>query len=813
MMVASMMAVLALSAAGLSPPRLPARTSRSERRFALRRLRGGATADPIDEKLYSRQLYVMGRAAQLSLGSASVLLLGLTGLGAEVSKNLALAGVAQLDVHDAEEASLADLSSSWLLKPEDVGTARHAQAVDRLAPLNEHVRVRALGGDGRPLAEGDGQAACRLAGADGGEWWEREGAIDGYTVVVACDMPHAPLARLSAAARASGAKLVACWSAGLAGGVFVDCGEAFVVSDPTGEPPRQALLEHVSCGEEGVATTVQEQPHGLQDGDVVRFEGVRGMEALCAEGRTFAVRATGRHTLSVGDTRGCGEFVGGGRLVQVKQPVSLDFKPFEAASEEVGQLLHEVGGRRASRSLTLHAAFAGLHALPAGCPPGSDQRGAALLAAAREAAGGGAELDEALLVRFGRSSGGALAPVSSFIGGVAAQEALKAVTGKFTPLRQFLYWDALEALPAPPPAAAECAPRGDRYDGSRAVIGEAALAALRRGRYFVVGAGALGCEWLKCLALLGAATDGGVVHVTDMDQIERSNLNRQFLFRPSDLGAPKSTAAAAKCAQLNPAFRAVAHEAAVGAPGSPFDDAFWGGLDGVISALDNVMVRDQRARQRDGVISALDNVAARLHVDRMCVLHRKPLLESGTAGTKANTQVVLPGLTASYGASADPPDDDIPVCTVKAFPYAFWNSYLKLGFPLVALSEPEPPETFQLPASADGARGEAWSEWSRVEVDGGGGELRLSQLVARLEERFGHEVSFLSTSGGMLLYSPLSPPASQQRWLSMGVGAAVDEALGGGRGGERLVQLQASLYDEESEEDVEAPPILYRRRD
>ena len=50
------------------------------------------------------------------------------------------------------------------------------------------------------------------------------------------------------------------------GGVFVDCGEAFVVSDPTGEPPRQALLEHVSCGEEGVATTVQEQPHGLQDG-------------------------------------------------------------------------------------------------------------------------------------------------------------------------------------------------------------------------------------------------------------------------------------------------------------------------------------------------------------------------------------------------------------------------------------------------------------------------------------------------------------------------------------------------------------------
>ena len=51
---------------------------------------------------------------------------------------------------------------------------------------------------------------------------------------------------------------------------------------------------------------------------MVRFEGVRGMEALCAEGRTFAVRATGRHTISLGETRGCGEFVGGGRLVQVE---------------------------------------------------------------------------------------------------------------------------------------------------------------------------------------------------------------------------------------------------------------------------------------------------------------------------------------------------------------------------------------------------------------------------------------------------------------------------------------------------------------
>ena len=42
----------------------------------------------------------------------------------------------------------------------------------------------------------------------------------------------------------------------------------------------------------------------------------------------------------------------------------------------------------------------------------------------------------------------------------------------------------------------------------------------------------------------------------------------------------------------------------------------------------------------DGVINALDNVNARLYVDSRCVYFQKPLLESGTLGTKCNTQMV-----------------------------------------------------------------------------------------------------------------------------------------------------------------------------
>lgn len=44
------------------------------------------------------------------------------------------------------------------------------------------------------------------------------------------------------------------------------------------------------------------------------------------------------------------------------------------------------------------------------------------------------------------------------------------------------------------------------------------------------------------------------------------------------------------------------------------------------------------------------------------------MLESGTLGTKGHTQVVVPGLTENYGASRDPPEKSIPLCTLKHFP-------------------------------------------------------------------------------------------------------------------------------------------------
>ena len=72
----------------------------------------------------------------------------------------------------------------------------------------------------------------------------------------------------------------------------------------------------------------------------------------------------------------------------------------------------------------------------------------------------------------------------------------------------------------------------------------------------------------------------------------------------------------------------------------------------------------------DIIINALDNVEARKYVDSRCSFYRKPLFESGTLGTKANVQPIIPSLTEGYSDGPnDQPEVDIPVCTLKSFPY------------------------------------------------------------------------------------------------------------------------------------------------
>lgn len=588
----------------------------------------------IDESLYSRQLYVLGHEAMKRMGASNVLIVGLKGLGVEIAKNIALAGVKSLTLYDPAPVQIADLSSQFFLTPSDVGKPRDEVTVPRVAELNAYTPVKLHQSPGL-----DGELS----------------QFDKYQVVVLTNAPIHQQKAIGDYCHSKGIYVVIADTYGLFGSVFCDFGEKFTCIDPTGETPLNGIVAGID--EEGLVSALDETRHGLEDGDYVTFSEVEGMEALNgAEPRKITVK--GPYTFSIGDVSGLGQYKRGGMYQQVKMPKIINFKDFTTALKEPEFLISDFA--KFDRPQQLHLGFQALHAfqlthkrLP---NPMDDDDAIVVLGAAKKFAeqeGLDIELNEKLLKELSYQAQGDLNPMAAYFGGIVAQEVLKAVSGKFQPINQWMYFDSLESLPTSTKRSAElCKPIGSRYDGQIAVFGTEFQDKIANLKQFLVGAGAIGCEMLKNWAMIGLGTGPeGKIWVTDMDSIERSNLNRQFLFRADDVGQMKSDRAALAVQRMNPDLEG--HMVTLKERVSPetenvFNEDFW--------------------RNLDGVTNALDNVEARTYVDRRCVFFQKPLLESGTLGTKGNTQVVLPHLTESYSSSQDPPEKEFPMCTIRSFP-------------------------------------------------------------------------------------------------------------------------------------------------
>ena len=578
------------------------------------------------------------------MSSSNVLIVGALGLGAEIAKNIALAGVKSVTLYDPNPVMMSDLSSQFFLRKEDVGkpgVTRASATASRLAELNSYVPVKALD---VPSLDTE--------------------TLQSFKVVV---MTHALLSeqlRVNDMTHGSGTHFLSADVRGLFGTVFADLGTNFTCKDTNGEPPMDGIVVSVTQDKEGLVTTIDEKRHGLQDGDFVTFSEVQGMTELNGiEPRRVTVK--GPYTFTIGDTSSFGQYKGGGLFKQVKMPEFLNFKSLRESLAAPECIISDFA--KMDRPIILHAAFEALSSF-------EEQHGRSPRPRSKEDARAVVEQAQAILQSRGQlpegeeanklatwlttelafQATGDLSPMVAFIGGFVAQEVLKACSGKFHPLLQHMYVDVLEALPKEVPSLpeSEFAPIGSRYDGQIAVFGKKFQERIANTREFLVGSGAIGCEMLKNWSMMGLGTGPqGQIFVTDLDTIEKSNLNRQFLFRTKDVGKFKSDTAAEAVVDMNPELKGkiTTFQHRVGPETeNVYDRSFFDGL--------------------DGVTNALDNVAARHYMDSRCVFFRKPLLESGTLGTKANTQVVVPDLTESYSSSQDPPEKSIPVCTLKNFP-------------------------------------------------------------------------------------------------------------------------------------------------
>jgi adenylyltransferase/sulfurtransferase len=145
-------------------------------------------------------------------------------------------------------------------------------------------------------------------------------------------------------------------------------------------------------------------------------------------------------------------------------------------------------------------------------------------------------------------------------------------------------------------------------------VGAEGQARLGRARVLIVGLGGLGCP-----AALYLATSGiGRLVLNDFDRVDETNLPRQILYGPEDVGALKVEAAKKRLTALNPEVEIVCLPERLDA-----------------AALDAVVA------QVDVVLDGTDNFAARFAVSKVCVARRVPLVSGAAVRVEGQIAVFL----------------------------------------------------------------------------------------------------------------------------------------------------------------------------
>ena len=182
------------------------------------------------------------------------------------------------------------------------------------------------------------------------------------------------------------------------------------------------------------------------------------------------------------------------------------------------------------------------------------------------------------------------------------------------------------------------------------IPGEDVISFLESARVLVIGAGGLGCEILKNLALSGFKD----IHVIDMDTIDVSNLNRQFLFRESDVGKSKAEVAASFVQRRVPGVKITPYSGKI----QDKDEDYYMQFKLIICGLDSI---EARRWINSTLVSMVD-------MDQPESL--KPLIDGGTEGFKGQARLILPTVSSCIECqlSMHAPRTAIPLCTLATIP-------------------------------------------------------------------------------------------------------------------------------------------------
>ena len=553
----------------------------------------------IDESLYSRQMYVLGRDAMEKMATSNIYVYGLNGLSLEIMKCIILGGVnsIMINIDNTKEIDNSNYYHQNQLSNID-------NIIERLKSLNRNVKI-----------DYHNVPVTKI----------KNSTIQNYQIMVITQHTNIhSIIKLNKLCRSNNVKYILCNTFGLFGQIFCDFGISHIVKDVDGEEPKKGMITNVEKLDGHLLLTTADV-HNLYNDDEIDINGTV-YKIMC--------KNTGTIQLDTSD-----DIQPQTTYRQHKSTKNITHKDLESSLQDPSFVFYDIFKPEKTH---------GMHALFKLICNGID------VANITDVGKMGKILDKLnitensdrkFMAKLCSLLNGNLCSIQSVIGSIVAQEVQKACINKFMPIDQWLYFESIDS--ANDVVTVSHVNRcDDRYKDQVQLFGWDVQNKIEKSHIFLVGAGAIGCEHIKNMSMMGI----GKITVTDMDNIEKSNLSRQFLFKPNDIGKSKSVIAAREGMSMNPYTKIIAHQnKACRDTENYYDDKFY----------DSVTI----------IANALDNVQARLYMDSQSIKYKKPMLESGTLGVKGNTQIIIPNMTETYGSTQDPGEDSIPLCTLKNFPY------------------------------------------------------------------------------------------------------------------------------------------------
>ena len=629
--------------------------------------------------LYSRQIVDLGHKTVMKLSKLKVLILFVRGLGIEISKNIILSGPESVTIFDPNITEINDLNSNFYLKEEYVNKKRRDEAViNDLRHLNEFVKVNYL----------------------------KENTLDDiikkipgyYDVVILTELiSRKKSIDIDEVCRKNNIPFIYTSALGLTGFIFSDFGNEHKIYEKSNKELKKYIIKNITKEKNGICEIIRnEKDSGKFIEKNVIFKNIEGMTELNFENikKVINIKYRDKTSFYIMDTSNFNKYIRGGYVQEVFLPEIKRYKslkerfenPYDYYNSDELEELNDINSGNIIEDKTFldcddeenigknEILFITFKIIMDFYEKNNRLPEINNLDEANEINNETLEVynmlknqkikwfknainyEKNIPINISKLARTEIPCITSFLGGIVSQEIIK-VTGKYFPIDQWKIFNFLNFLPKYKEDKVGC--ENSRYSEQVDIFGQELINKIKNVKVLIAGAGALGCEIIKNLSLLGVGSINNKeninvnqnVYVVDNDMIELSNLNRQFLFHKENIGESKAICSCNSAKKIN-------------------NEINYKPICEKLCQNSEKKLSKSFYSQFDIAFSCLDNYEGKMYLDSKCTLFEIPSILGGALGPKAKTMNFIPYETACLNDIPDSTEkeNENTSCTLRFFP-------------------------------------------------------------------------------------------------------------------------------------------------